>query len=266
MFRLPVVTGMFNSDDVIASTAGVIADILFKVEWDFKPLKYGERTKGDQIMRILLREHSDPQLSITFENFLHMRDQMSRIPGNEFLQKMLHYTIGMVINIYNSVFSELIHIVGNSVDDQQVVRLGDPNKNGSTNPTHSQLAKDHDNHPFHILAATLAKAAVRKVGKELAARWWENDFSANPAAVAAEFLTHPYDTNWQDAKVKEWASKNPKQIMRGESATEWEALEKAHRQEAVRAIQNGTGNFNDIWNYVSKNYEAIFSTKNQVKK
>ena len=90
------------------------------------------------------------------------RDAIARIPGHEYLERAMHYTLGMVSNAYNFVYGSLIHLVGNSVDDQQVLRLGDPNKNGSTNPTHSQLAKDHDNHPFHTLAARLAKVAVSK--------------------------------------------------------------------------------------------------------
>jgi hypothetical protein len=59
---LPVVTGMFDSDDVIASTAGTIADMLFKVDWKFKPIESGERTKSDRILLILLRAHSDPRV------------------------------------------------------------------------------------------------------------------------------------------------------------------------------------------------------------
>ncbi|SEN37510.1 Heterokaryon incompatibility protein Het-C [Duganella sp. CF517] len=264
--RLPVVTGMFDSDDVIASTAGLIADTLFKVEWDFKATKPGERTKVDRIMLILLSEHSDPRLLASYQDFLVVRDTIAKIPGHQYLEGAMHYTLGMVANVYNFVYSSLIHLVGNSVDDQQILRIGDPNTNGSTDPTHSQLAKDHDNHPFHTLAASLAKVAVGQVGRAMAARWWGGDVSADPAAVAASFIVHPLDTNWQDAMVKEWAAKHPQQVLRGQSATEWEALEKAHKQETIDAINKTKKQSNDIWGYINKNYQSIFGTENQVRK
>ena len=262
---LPVVTGMFDFDDVIASTAGLIADTLFKVEWEFKSIKPGERTKVDRIMLILLSEHSDPKMLKSYEDFLAVRDTIAKIPGREYWQRAMHYTLVMVGNAYNFVYSSLIHLVGNSVDDQQVVRIGDPNKNGSTDPTHSQLAKDHDNHPFHTLAARLAKVAVSKVGRAMGARW-EGDLTADPAAIAASFIVHPFDTNWQDEIVKQWAVTHPGQVRRGESATEWEALEKAHKQEAIDAINKTSKQSKDIWKYINDNYESIFEVKNQVRK
>jgi hypothetical protein len=172
----------------------------------------------------------------------------------------------MVTNAYNFVFSSLIHLVGNSVDDQQVVRLGDPNKNGSTDPTHSQLAKDHDNHPFHVIAAILAKEAVEQVGKAMAARWWNGNATIEPAAIAAKLIAHPFDTTWQDALVATWAAKHPQEIKRGESSTEWEALEKAHKKEILDTINKSRKNTHTLWNYVNEYYQSIFGEANQVKK
>jgi outer membrane protein OmpA-like peptidoglycan-associated protein len=44
----------------------------------------------------------------------------------------------------------------------------DPN---SSDPTHTQIAKDHDDHPFHVIAADLAMEAVRQIG-EVIMRYW----------------------------------------------------------------------------------------------
>lgn len=257
-FPLPVVTGMFDSDDVIASTAGLIADTLFKVQWEFEESKPGKRTKADRIMLILLSEHSDPRLLVSYEEYLFIRDKMASIPGHIYVEKALHYSLGMVANAYNWVFSSLIHLVGNGVDDQQVLRMGDPNTNGSTNPTHSQLAKDHDNHPFHVLAALLAKEAVARVGSSMASRWWNKDATANPASVAASFITHPFDSQWQDTIVKNWALSHPEKIKRGESSTEWEALNKAHKKEIIDGIAAANHKNKVLWSYIEKNYENIF--------
>jgi type VI secretion system secreted protein VgrG len=264
--KTPVVTGMFSSDDVIASTAGLIADTLFKVEWELEEEKPGHRTKADRIITILLKAHSDERLLASYESYLGIRDQIAALPGQKYLKIAMHNTVGMIANVHNWVLSTLIHLVGNSVDDQQVVRRGDPNMNGSLHPSHSQLAKDHDDHPFHTIAATLAQDAVRHVGKSIAARWWGGDTSADPAGLAASFIAHPLDTNRQDELVRTWATTHLASIKRGESATEWEALEKAHKKEILEAINSGSKKTKRWWGYVNSNYQMLFDNKNQVRK
>jgi hypothetical protein len=264
--NLPVVTGMFDSDDVIASTAGTIADILFKVDLKFKPTEPGERTKSDRILLILLRAHSDPRVLKAYEDYLKIRDNLAKIPGYKYMGAIPFYTVGLISNIHNFVFSSLLHLVGNSVDDQQIVRVGDPNTNGSTNPTHSQLAKDHDNHPFHTLAAELAMVAVKEVGTAIAARWWKGDTTADPALIARGFLAHPFDTNWQDNLVTNWAKRHPHEVKRGESATEWEAIEKAHKKEVLDSINKVKRTNQEAWDYINRNYSALFNEKNQIQK
>jgi hypothetical protein len=262
----PVVTGMFDSEDIIASTAGLIADNVFKVQWEFQESKPGERNKGDRLMLILLDEHSDSRMLEAFKSYLLWRDAWARVPGHRYAEGAMHYTFGMVGNAYNFVYGSLLHLLGNSVDDEQVARSGNPNTNGSTDPTHSQLAKDHDNHPFHTLAAGLARQVVKKVGAEMAARWKGNQL-ADPGAVAASYLVHPNDTTWQDIAVSNWASAHPSQIKRGASATEWEALRKEHEQEVRSAIKKTGRQSTELWEYINKNYDDLFGgKKNQVKK
>ena len=144
----------------------------------------------------------------------------------------------MIGNLYNSVYNSRLHLLGNSVSDEQVYRAGDPNINGSTDPTPAQLAKDHDNHPFHTLAG----------------------------ATAASYLVHPYDTSWQDQTVRNWAQAHPNQVKRGESSTEWEALRKEHEQEIRENIKKISNMSQSTWDYLNKNYEVIFGEKNKVKR
>ena len=255
---LPVVTGMFDKDDVIASTAGLIAETLFSVQWEFKASQPYERTDADKIILILLEECKNPDMLKTYNNYLKVRDKWASVPGHQYAEGAMHYTLGMVGNIFNWVYSTLIHLVGNSVDDQQVVRIGNPNTNGSTDPTHSQLAKDHDNHPFHTLAAQLARHTVLEVGKAMAQKWWGNGGGASPSVVAAQFICHPSDCTWQDQQVKAWGVAHPDQVKRGESATEWEALERAHKQEVMDNLERMRQGPRRSWNYVSKYYEDLF--------
>jgi hypothetical protein len=95
---------------------------------------------------------------------------------------------------------------------------------------------------------------------------WRGDVTADPTEVAAAFIVHPMDSNWQDVIVTNWGRSHPQQIKRGTSFTEWEALRKEHEQEVRQRIEGARKHSKDLWNYINGNYETIFGEKNQVKK
>jgi hypothetical protein len=94
---------------------------------------------------------------------------------------------------------------------------------------------------------------------------WNGDTKADPASIARAYLVHPNDAHWMNDDVKEWANTNPKNIKRGESKTEWEALEKAHGKEVRDQIYKAKENSQKFWNYTNKHYETFFDTLNKVK-
>jgi hypothetical protein len=266
--RYPVVTGMFGSTDVIASLAEPIAHKLFGVEsWEFKASKPGDRSDGEKIMLILLSEHSDQRYYKAFQDFLKLRDRIARIPGHEYLERagwIASAPMRAVLNCYNFVYQQLLLLVGNSVDDAQTMFDSDPNKSGSTDPSHSQLAKDHDVHPLHTLAAQLARQAVLQVGQAMAGRW-RGDASRDPVKIAQSYLVHPNDTNWQDATVAAWAKGHAAAIRRASSATELEHLHEEHGKHALENIRRVGRYGSDSWDYITRFYEDLFGEKNQVK-
>jgi hypothetical protein len=172
--------------------------------------------------------------------------------------------VGIQKKIVNFVVNCLIHHIGNSVDDAQIYLRGDPNTNGSTDPSHSQLAKDHDDHPFHTLAGMLAMEAVRTVGREML-RSWQGSSAANPGLMAAQFLVHPFDCHWQDRIVANWAKAHPDQIKRAESATAMQTLQEGYLKDALSTIKKLGNDSQKRWDYIYKYFEAIFDDKNQVK-
>lgn len=268
---LPVVTGMFASEDVIASLAGVIADLFFKVEWEYKAYKPGVPTEADEIALILLEEHSDQELtreqrkgrSTLLEKYKEMmilRDKWMSLPGQSVLARINHYTIGSFFNARNMFLNAIVQQVGANVDDAQVYAKGDPNTNGTTDPSHSQLAKDHDTHPFHTIAAELARIAVIQVGKSMAARW-DGDVAANPGNTAASFLVHPNTISWQDNYVRIWAKANQNKVRRGESATEaehWRKEAEAHHKEIIKKTEES---HRASFDYISKHFGDLFGAK-----
>jgi len=254
----PLVTGTFGGEDLVASIAGVLANALFKPELQYESRKPGERTMAEKIMLVILDEHSDPRPYQGFKLWLETRDKLESLPGAKWVLGTAFYAT-WPWRLVDFFVNCLLHLVGDSIDDAQVYAKGDPNTNGTTDPTHSQVSKDHDKHPFHVIAADLAKAAIVEVCRAMMARW-KGDKTSDPCAKATAFLAHPYDTGWQDAKVKFWKANHPAEVARGESATEMEALRKAHEDELrdmVKQIRSGSKKVRD---YVKK-YPEVFSSE-----
>ena len=84
--------------------------------------------------------------------------------------------------------------------------------------------------------------------------------------IARAYLMHPYDDHWIDEEVKIWAKAHPKNIKRGESATEWQVLEEAHKQEVRDQINKAKQHSQAFWDYTNKYYETLFGEPNKVKK
>ncbi|MDN7902475.1 type VI secretion system tip protein TssI/VgrG [Burkholderia cepacia] len=265
---LPVVTGMFGSLDIIASLAEPMAQMMFPVDdGEFKPTKPGQRSDGEHMMLILLEDHRDGTYLAAFDQFLKFRDSLASVPGYELAARIAWVAktpLRAVTNAYNLVFQAMIQLIGNSVDDVQTYSGSDPNADESMDPSHSQLAKDHDVHPFHSLAATLAKHAVCDVGQAMKARWDGRRTATDPVTLAASYLVHPNDCQWQDAIVKAWALANPDAIRRGASRTELEHLHEAHGKQALERLRQ-IGRYGVAGrDYIQKYYETLFGEKNQI--
>jgi len=83
--------------------------------------------------------------------------------------------------------------------------------------------------------------------------------------VAARFICHPEDCSWQDPLVTAWAKAHPKEVARGTSATEWEALEKAHKKEVMDKIEKMSNSSRSAWDYLNKNYKDLFGDEEKAK-
>ncbi|WP_241150662.1 Het-C domain-containing protein, partial [Pseudomonas viridiflava] len=145
--RLPLVTGSFGGSDIIASLAAPLGKILFpNKDKPFEALQPGVRYERDQIIQILLSEHPDENLLRAFEEFLKARDGWALLPFSEQVERFYAFiaTPGRLLgNAVGSVLLGLMAMLDNSIDDLQTGLGDDPHTNGSTDPSHSQLAKDH---------------------------------------------------------------------------------------------------------------------------
>lgn len=235
---LPLVTGTFGGSDIIASLAAPLGRILYSTrELEFELTQVEYRSERDKVMLILLSEHPDQDYYRAFNSLLSARDQMvvlaqkAGIDTVRFYRWLLATPAGILLNAYNAAAQSVLTWIGNSVDDAQLALGSDPNEDHSVEPSHSQLSKDHAEHPLHDLAARLAQEAVRQVAKAIV-DFWEGNPDADPIATATSFFCHPGDSEWQDEIVEAWAAENPGQITRAESKSD---LDQVH-QHAVSEL------------------------------
>ncbi|WP_248917236.1 Het-C domain-containing protein [Pseudomonas entomophila] len=212
----PIVTGMFSGLDIIASVAEPIARVLFPAKRPiFEPLKPGYRSDSEKMLLILLKEQANQDWYNAMERFLARRD---RIAGNPFLRFVRLYNWAtalprkLVTQYSDKVYQLFLIKLGDSIKDLQTAFETDPNIDPNAEPTHSQLAKDHDTHPLHELAVWCAKYAVGQVGEKMHRLWhmepgeMSDEKVAELAKLAEEFIRHPNHTEWQDDLVQAWAA------------------------------------------------------------
>lgn len=136
-------------------------------------------------------------------------------------------TVGMVLRSAKASMGSIIHFVASLIDDAQTAFLSNP---ASTNPTHTQLAKDHDDHPLHALAGNLAAGAVLDVGKAIQKAWSGEATADDVVLTASRYFLHPAqidphgNAGWMRGHVQVWIPGHRAAIARMGSkswAAEW---------------------------------------------
>jgi hypothetical protein len=252
---LPLVTGMFGGSDVIASLAEPIAKVLAPNQvWKFTPSKPGMRSDSEKMLLILLEEHKEEWLLDTFRSLLDARDKASAVPGYkllEFYYWVVSTPLRLAGNAYSAVFQGLLQIIGNSIDDIQTFRGADPHLTGSTDPSHSQLSKDHTQHPLHVIAAGCASIAVKDVARAML-HHWSIGSDQRPTDIALSYFVHPQDTSKLDEVFIEWAAQNPEQVRRASSRSELEELQEQLHEAVTKKFQRFAKDSLDTWDYFQK--------------
>ncbi|WP_194791663.1 HET-C-related protein [Pseudomonas sp. UFMG81] len=226
----PVVTGLFSGSDIFASIAEPLGKLLFPKEVPiYQHLVPGYRSTAERILAIILDELENPLWGNTLKTLLKLRDQVAANPLFRYVNLavwVLTLPLKLIAYYCSEVFQSLFQWLGDRVGHEQSRWSGNPNEEKHTDATHSQLAKDHDSHPLHDLATKLARHAVTVVGEGML-RFWNEETDTLPIELAAQFIRHPYDTDWQDELVKEWAAANTHNVT---AATSIENLQRLHNE------------------------------------
>ncbi|WP_250655781.1 type VI secretion system tip protein TssI/VgrG [Alkalimarinus coralli] len=234
--RIPLVTGRFGRYDVLASIGPKFAELFPVTYEEYEQQNAGDRSLTEGAILIVLEDLAAAQ-SLNpstkngksqiagrdyaywldqYKHFLNLRDILRSKQDNvvaQFALKTMHNMSYLFALVANFSIHHLLNTLSHSIDDVQT--LVDAT---GTNPTHSQLAKDHDHHHFHEIAALLAREAVRDIGRHMKG-FWDRNPTARPVDKASLYIAHPLDSKWYEDTLASWASNNPHKIQRGYHAS-----------------------------------------------
>jgi hypothetical protein len=235
----PIITGMFGALDIVGSVTDPLAELLYGNDTSTER-EPGERSDFDNVMLILLKDE-DPLLLKAYELYLAARDN---IRSNELYRwygkatKVIESPSKAIEFASNLIKKPLLKWAGNHIATLQTHQDGDPNNDAGIMATHSQLAKDHDTHPFHSLAVLLAASAVREVGQAMFNHWMALGAEhGDPRVLAERFIVHPNDTDWFTQIVDDWARANPDKVEQGKSLETLRQLQSEELDNALKEIQ-----------------------------
>jgi hypothetical protein len=242
--QLPITSGTFGGLDTAMSLSYVVVEQLTKE----RECVAGKETAGNKIMLILLEDMG----WIKTRDYLAGTSALFRKAEERFptVAELACNTIGVVIRKVKFYLGVFLGLNASLIDDAQTAFLQDRANN--SDPTHSQLAKDHDDHPLHVLACELAAGASRDVGENIQ-RAWDGEATADRVVLAAaQYLVHPANIRvgssaaWVLEKIAKWGGDpaNREALSRMSSpsyALDWSKAQMKHMQEIYKSVQKAAG-------------------------
>jgi hypothetical protein len=241
--NIPLVTGLFGGDDVIASLTPKIANEFFpKGIQEYKKLNKGDRTFFDVLMDLILNDYIEKdselpdhkkskfpgtnynyqEIKNAYHSYLGLRDKWLEIVNNpytgtvaELLDRLTH-RIGQSLKFYPYLMANaMLSSTSDGIKHKQSQASG-----YGDNPSHTQLAKDPVDHHLNPLAGKLAYIVVKEVGKQMKEVWaGTRTVESLIENVEVDLFDHPVNIIWTDNYVKEWAKANPSAIKKAKSRT-----------------------------------------------
>lgn len=234
---IPIVTGIFLTDDTVASVAPKMAEAMFPIHpSEYKTRKKGERTFAEGFMETMLQhlsksqQHDKSQNNSNYKGVLvsstlaTLKKWFAFVDWKaDFIEKNKDKPMGKYLiiidkkmNSMGNTLSYLMNISFNiflDVTDDGIKVIQSLSSGYGENPTHTQIAKDDAHHPLHRLAGEIAVLAVKDVGRK-----FKNgmDGAALGNYIAATYFIHPTVQNeWMnqvDEILKTFKRNNPKTI------------------------------------------------------
>ncbi|MEO7424050.1 MAG: HET-C-related protein [Fibrobacteria bacterium] len=233
--RFPMVTGTFGSVDTVVSAVSAIGESL---EEETK-CEAGVFSKGSivgiELVKLLTEDGGKALESL----FTRLKDLEKKYPK---LATALCRTISPLMDKLRAVQGAMLREQVKRVDQYEKAVLKDPNQ---TAPSHSMLAKDHDDHPLHAIAAQCARETVKQIGAAIRDAWQGTKTADAVVALMKQFFVHPNDIDPGQptaatpilAMIKAFAAKNPAVLIQLNRANSEARFLREARQEHAEILK-----------------------------
>jgi hypothetical protein len=198
---LALTSGKFGGLDTCASLMMGLVKVLEKAQ----ECAAGKPTAATKIALIILKDRGYDEVHANLSDLLkHIHELEAKYPWLATLSCKLFIKFKRWAKFE---LGKVIHEMVGYIDDVQTAFLEDLN---SGNPTHTQLAKDHDEHPLHELAARLAAGAVKDVGAVMKQAWGGKASTEDVVLTASRYFHHPTQVDaggragWMLEEVRKW--------------------------------------------------------------
>jgi len=168
-----------------------------------------------------------------------------------FVQKIIDSLYNALMNVIKKVIVSCLEVmekgivVGQNIQSYKIL---------SSNPSHSQLAKDDPGHPLHSLAAALAIEALSMQKDNMKKLRLNAPVTANDfIAKMKEAMVHPGLGTWMDATVLQWVNSNVHKI---EDLNKEEGFKK-RTEDTVDAINRAIDEFEKRKEQVIESYMEL---------
>lgn len=237
--KIPLVTGTFGDEDIMASLIPKVAELIFPTKPEnYRIVQSGDRTFENRFIITVLMDFIRQEIGLqdskrkrftsfnyTYEDILNfyltlllIDDEILKVkeavasffdewlPGHkqlrEWSERQLHDLGQSLSFVPNFVMNHIVLGFSKDIKDSHPLNFG-------SNPTHTQIAKDSLIHPLNPLAGQLAVIAVRDVGEKMNA-CWQGELSVDSLIETADstYFIHPSQGDWMDKTVIEWGKLN----------------------------------------------------------
>jgi len=172
----PLVSGKFGGDDTAVSIFLALGEIMQADK--NQACEAGKRPLGVKMALVILRDVR-PHIAKQAEGAFELLEKAEKtIPW----VSLATCAVGKYLFWTTYLMGTIIRLIANQIDEAQGVLNGPP----TINPTHTQLAKDHDDHPLHALASQCAMVAVAHIGGMIHDAWTKKD-ETRPGVSAVQF-------------------------------------------------------------------------------
>jgi hypothetical protein len=239
---VPLTSGIFGFADTVVSILYEIAHILSQAADCTHP---GKRTAAQKVALILLSD-TNPEWSKRLDGWLSSVEEVKTDYPTPFVAAChtREFLFGWVDKSIGFAIEKLVSLA----DDIQTFADLSETQN-SADYTHSQMSKDHDDHPLHVLAATLAKDAVRRIGFVFRDAYRGRADIQDVMIEVKHVMTHPQKTQWMDVIVTEWAKNHEIEIVKA-GDRKWLA-EQSNKH--IKTLKDKVNRFQDNYD-VSNNF------------